>query len=255
MADLDELVKKCRKSPVKMRPVLPMGQPLSVGMVGYLDQHAFRYLGSVETILGEPTGKLLSGEGLPSVEVLSGKDVSISSYAKGQTSQAFGDFAKAKARVELTFSSGKSFLIAAQDLRIKTMTEPHVLLAAMLRAYSIGLWRKHYCLIYQIAWASSFRAVLSHQPGAKLLLSLAGELGDGPASLGSLAAKASYERQSGQLEQLITNKSVPAFFNAYRIKDRFFSGSAVEVAATVPAGSSLKDVQAALGRSNPFERV
>jgi hypothetical protein len=256
VADIDKLVKMCRRGAVKMRPVLPLGQAMSLGMVGYLDNHAFRYVGTVETMLGGTAGKALPGEGLPSAELVSGKEVSLLARIKGETSETFGDIAKAKARIETTFGSGKSFLLTAPSVEIATMEEPVGLLAAMLRAYNAGLWKEEYCFVYQTGRPSSYRAALAHQSGAKLLLSVSGAVGQGPVSVGSLAAKARFEGQSGALEQLITNRPVTAFFNAYRVKDRFFRGPTVQVASKLSPNLPRDDIRAALKVSgNPFEQV
>jgi hypothetical protein len=256
MADVEKLIKKCRTGSLKMRPVLPLGQAMALGMVGVLDGGAFRYRGSVNTMLGEAPGRPLPGQGQPSVELTSGKDVSLSALAKGETSGTFGEIAKARARIEITLNSKNSFLVAARDIEILTLREPERFLAAMLRAYGAGLWLKNYCFVYQIGVVSSFQAVLSHQTGAKLLLSVAGALEQGPLSLGSLAIKPRYERQRGEVEQLIANKSIVAFYNAYCVKDPLFRAASVKVASALGPDTSPDDVRAALKvRSSPYVRV
>lgn len=246
MADLDKLVAMSRRSHAKMRPVLPLGQPLELGMVGYLDDHAFRYLGRVQTMLGEPPGKPLKGGGVPVVDLVSGKEVDLAIHAKGTTSQAFGDIAKGKARVEMTFGSDKSFLLSAKDITIYTMEDPVILLAAMLRAFEAGMWQQEYCLVYQIGVAASYTGVLSRQAGAKLLLSTSAKLGKGKASVGDVAAGMSFERQSGALEQVVAPRKTTAFFNAYRVKKRWFTGPSVQVAASLPVGASGEEIRGAL---------
>ena len=99
MADINKLVRMCRRSAVKMRPVLPLGQAMSVGMVGFLDDDAFRYLGTVETMLGFSPGGSRTGKGPPRVLLVSGKDVSVLGRVNGETSETFGTIAKAKARI------------------------------------------------------------------------------------------------------------------------------------------------------------
>jgi hypothetical protein len=241
MADIDKLIRKCRRGSVKMRPVLPLGQAMSLGMVGYLDDHAFRYVGTVETMLGMKPSKPLPGSGSSSVEIASGKDVALSGRMSGETSEAFGDLAKAKARIEVTFQSDRSFLLLAHDLTISTLANPAALLTAMQRAYGAGLWRKEYCFVYQIATAASYRAALSHQAGAKLLLSADAGVGPSGVSLGDLGGKTRFEAQSGAIEQLISNRPVRAFFNAYKVKDHFFRGPAVAVASRSPLSTQQTD--------------
>jgi hypothetical protein len=254
VADIDKLVRMCRRGTVKMRPVLPLGQAMSVGMVGFLDGHAFRYLGTVKSMLGVSPGRSRTGKGPPGVQLVSGKDVSVSGRVKGETSETFGAIAKAKARIEVNFGSDKSFLLVAQRIEITTMSEPAQLLAEMLKAYKVGLWRKNYCFVYQVGVATGFRAALSHQTGAKLLLSTDATVAPGGVSLGDLGASAEYESLNGAVEQVVSDEPVTAFFNAYRIKDRLFKDATVEVASTLPSTVSRSESLRRLGAGkSPFE--
>ena len=256
MADLKSLVKKCRASTLKMRPVLPLGQPLALGMVGFLDGEAFRYIGSVDTMLGTPPGPAQRGDSPISVDIISGKDVSVTTHGVGDTSEVFRGIAEAKARIEVTFASDKSYFLSAHDVAIQTMQDPNRLLGEMLRAYRAGLWQEEYCFIYQIGTAASLRAGLSHQSSAKLLLSASAAITAGPAPLASLGGKVGFERQSGALEQLVSNRPTRAFFNAYRVKARWFRGPTVKVASSVAPTAPAAEVTAALAlKSSPFQRV
>jgi hypothetical protein len=256
VADIDKLIKKCRNSTLKMRPVLPLGQPMELGMVGVLDDGAFRYRGKVRTMLGQAPGKPLAGDGSPSIELISGKDVELSAHAGGETSEAFGDIAKAKARIEVSLDSKNSFLVAAHDIAILNLPEPERLLTAMLRAYGAGLWLKNYCFVYQIAVPSSFQAILSHQAGAKVLLSASGDVGQGPVSLGDVSVKLNYERQRGELEQLIASKPTTAFFNAYAVKPHLFKPASVKTASALAWDDAADEIKGALAAgASPFVRV
>jgi hypothetical protein len=254
VADVDKLVRMCRRSTAQMRPVLPLGQAMSVGMVGFLDGAAFRYLGTVKTMLGVSPGRSRTGKGPPTVQLVSGKDVSASGRIEGETSETFGAIAKAKARIEVTFGSDKSFLLIAQRTAITTMSEPAQLLAEMLKAYKVGLWRKNYCLVYQVGVASTYRAALSHQTGAKLLLSTGATVAAGPVPLGDLGASANYESSNGAVEQVVSDEPVTAFFNAYRVKDRLFKDATVEVASALASTVSRSESLRRLGAGkSPFE--
>jgi hypothetical protein len=255
LADIDQLVKKCR-SEVKMRPVLPLGQPMPLGSVGYLDGHAFRYVGTTDSLLDQRPAKPIPGEGRPAVEIVSGRDVTLSFHGKGESSQVFGDIAKGKARVEVTFNSEKSFLLAADILKIRMISEPSVLLAAMLRAYKAGVWEERYCFVFQVATVASYTAVLSRQAGAKLLLSVSAKIGSGPVSVGDMASGARFERQSGAVERIIAQKGTVAFYNAYRVKDSWFKAPKIEVATALAPDANLEEQRHAFGEArDAFEVV
>ena len=134
------------------------------------------------------------------------------------------------------------------------MSEPAQLLAEMLKAYDAGLWRKNYCLVYEVGVATGYRAALSHQTGAKLLLSTDAAVAAGPVPLADLGAGARYESSNGAVEQLVSDEPVTAFFNAYRVKDRLFNRTTIEVASSLPRTVSgaerLKRLR--VGRS-PFD--
>jgi hypothetical protein len=213
-------------------------------MVGFIEGDAFRYLGTVKTMLGVSPGRSRTGKGPPDVYLISGKDVLLSGRVQGATSETFGAIAKAKARIEVTFESERSFLLVARRIAITTMSEPAQLLAEMLKAYKVGLWQKHYCLVYQVGVATGYRAALSHQTGAKLLLSTDAAVAAGPVPLSALGAGAQYESSNAAVEQVVSDEPVTAFFNAYRVKDRLFKEATIEVASSLPPtisrGESLK---------------
>ena len=252
MADINKLVKACR-SKLKMRPSLPLGQPISLGAVGYLEDHAFRYLGTAEIMLGQPPGALISGTGTPEVAFSSGKEVSLSVHAKGQVSPTFGEIIDANGAIEVSLGSSNSYLIAAKDIAYSAMQDPVLLLRAMLERYSAGAWQKEYCFIYEIGTPASYTAMLSQQSGARVLLSA--DVAPGPAiSVGDLGAGIGFKRQSGALDRLISDQRMPAFFNAYRVKERFFRAPAIKTATKIGPHASSAEVAAALGvTENPFE--
>ena len=135
------------------------------------------------------------------------------------------------------------------------MQDPNRLLGEMLRAYRAGLWQEEYCFIYQIGVAASSGRALA-QSAAKLLLSASGTVTAGPVPLASVGAKFGFERQSGSLEHLVSNRPTRAFFNAYAVKPRWFRAPKVKVAASVAPTALADEVTAALAlTSSPFTRV
>lgn len=229
MANIDQLVKKS-KNEAKMRPVLPLGQPLSLGAVGFIDGGAFRYMGTAHTMLGVDPGPADSGVGMPDVEIESGRDFSMRTYAKGETAEGFGQIASGKARAEVSFSSADAFMMAGRGLTVSTLTEPGILAAAMVRAFHAGLWEERFCLVYQIAAAKNFTAVLSEQSQSKLLLTGGASLGKGNVSLGDLTAGVKVSSQKGSMQKLVAGRNVVAFFNAYQVDDRILRSDRVKTA-------------------------
>jgi hypothetical protein len=258
MADLDKLVKKCRRGQLKMRPTLPLGQPMLLGNCGFIENQAFRYLGRSDTMLGTPPGEPVSGESHKSVEIVSGKDVDVTVRAHGEPSEAFKILIDAEAAVEITFASDKSFFVAADNVQIYTMQDPVVLLAAMLRLFNVGAWEKHFCFVYQIGVAASYSAALSYESSAKLLLNAEAKLAPGHLPVGRLAAGVGFARQSGSLDRIIAEDKVTAFYNAYQVKARFFRRPTVKTAAALGPDAAAAEISAALKvpqNENPFKRV
>lgn len=239
-----------------MRPTLPLGQSMALGDCGFIEDNAFRYLGASDTMLGVPAGDPIPAESQQSVEIVSGKDVNITAHAKGEPSAAFNIVIDAEAAVEVTFASNKSFFVAAENVQVSTMKDPVVLLAAQLQLYNVGAWQEHYCFIYQVGIAASYSAALSHESSAKLLLNADAKLAPAELSIASLAAGVQFARQSGSVERVIAKRDVTAFYNAYRIKDRFFRGPTVKTAATLGPDAPADAIRKALDvAENPFERV
>ncbi|WP_148684989.1 hypothetical protein [Mycolicibacterium tusciae] len=246
----------CKKSSLQMRPTLPLGQSMALGDCGYIEDNAFRYLGTSDTMLGVPAGDPIPGKSQQSVEIVSGKDVNITVHAKGEPSAAFNIVIDAEAAVEITFASSKSFFIAAENVHVFTMKDPVILLAALLKLFNVGAWQKHFCFIYQIGVASSYSAALSHESSAKLLLNADVNLAPVEVSIASLAAGVKFARQSGSVERIIAKRDVTAFYNAYRIKDRFFSGPTVKTAAKLGPDAPADTIRKALDvADNPFQHV
>ncbi|MFF1636018.1 hypothetical protein, partial [Leifsonia sp. NPDC058248] len=253
---IEKMVEGCR-SELQMRPTLPLGQPISLGTVGYLNDHAFHYLGTTEIMLGREPGNPIQGTGLPDVQISSGKDVSLSVLANGETSSTFGKIANLNGSIELSFNASDSFVVAAKDISITAMQNPILLFPAMIDRYTAGAWKEEYCFIYQIGTPTSFTAVISRQSGSRLLLDANTEVGEGAASLGDLAVGASFQRQSGAVDKIVCRNQVPAFFNAYRVKKPFLrKPKVVEAAAMIKDYASAEEIAAALGfDESPFESV
>ncbi|WP_371565286.1 hypothetical protein [Streptomyces canus] len=256
MVDINELVDACMDGTPKMRPVLPLGQALSIGSVGFLEDHAFRYVGTVETLLGKSAGSPLPSEGLISFNASSEDGFSHRIYASGETSETFGSIVGANGAIELSFSTESAFMLSAKDVAITTMGDPAALLAEMLKRYKAGAWEKRYCFVYQVGTAAAYTATLSRQSGAKLLLSVDTSLGQGNFSVADVAAGAHLTHQSGALDQIIGAKNIPAFYNAYRVKDRFFRRDIVKTASALPTDASPGAISEALELTEtPFELV
>lgn len=244
MADIDRLVNMCRRE-AKMRPVLPLGFAMKLGAIGRIEGGAFRQWGTSETLLAVAPGKPLTGGELPLVELQSGRDVQISALAKGATSATFGNLAKGKARIEVDMGSSRSFVAAAGDVKIKTLSEPHRLVNPMLRAYMDGLWDPDYVVVYEIGVAQRYSAILANIRDTKLLLSASAGIGSGALKAGDLAGNVSFEQQTSSTVKLIGGRNVVAFFNAYRVAESFWGKPVVRTAAaafdpTKPAGQQTE---------------
>lgn len=235
MANIDRLVRHAKRV-AKMRPVLPLGMPLALGSIGFLEDDAFRYWGTSDTLLGVPAVAAATGAPLPLVELQSGRDVQITALAKGETSKTFGHLAKGSARLEVSLGRSGSYVMAARDVRVKTLKEPHQLAVPMLRAYEQGLWDPDYIVVYEVGIAEAFTAVLAHEADTKVLVSTSVKVGSGKLEAGNLAAKLSFQSSTNSVEKLIGASKITAFFNAYRVHTDFWGRTTVRTAAArIPA--------------------
>ncbi len=224
MPAIDKLVDKAR-SELKMRPSYPLGQQLALGSVGVVENGAFRYRGSIEAILGIGAGpelpletKLKQGWG-----ITSGKDVKLDAHAKGETSQVFGELARGRARVEVSFARNDSFLLAASSVEVRALAEPQRLIDRMKEAAAQGSWEQNFAFVYQIGLPLSYTVILSRQKGTKVLLSAAAIAGGAATTdVAQLAAGFNLETQTSLTEQLVGKGRFPAFYNAYRINPRWW---------------------------------
>ncbi|WP_405922199.1 hypothetical protein [Streptomyces sp. NBC_00122] len=256
MTDINQLVDACRNGATKMRPVLPLGQALSIGSIGFLEDHAFRYLGTVETLLGKNTGTPIPGGGISSFYTTSKDGYYNKIYASGATSETFGQIVGANAAIELTFAGESAFMLSAKNITIHTMADPATLLAEILKRYKTEAWEKRYCLVYQVGVAASYTAVLARQSGAKLLLGADASFGQGDFSVADAAAGARFERQIGALDHVVGAKDIPAFFSAYRVKERFFRSNIVKSASALPPNAPSGIIAQKLEiTENPFEEA
>jgi len=252
MADIRALVHQCQEK-AKLRPVLPLGQSVRLGDVGYLEGDSFRYLGSVDVFFQRAVGRPLEGDTIDKIELMSEQGVTLHPYGKTEPSAVFGALANGSARVEATFSSEKSFLMTARDVLLKRMREPIRFIDAMMAAYKEGSWDEDHCFIYEVGRAAHFTAVLAQQGGGSLLLSAEAGIAPGGVALADVAAGVSYKRTSGSLHVVVADKGVNAFFNAYRVRKKFLRDPKLQVAAAGTAQTGSKEILSILGDEDPFE--
>jgi hypothetical protein len=211
---------------LKARAFLPLGAAFEIGMVGVVDDDQFSPRGTVESILGVSRGEFITSLRESTWQVTSGSFLNIGFVASGESSTLFPSAPKATAKVEISFAKSESFLASATQLTVSTMREPLALLKAMIAAYQNGVWRKEYVFVYEAITPAEVLVLLSRNAGTNLLLTLDGSAG--PSGLGDLAGKATLSFQSQDVIRL-TSGGQPIFFNAFRVKDRFWTGPEPEV--------------------------
>jgi len=241
----EDLVKKVRNSIIAMRPVLPITQPLDLGSVGTIDDDGvFHYLGTIGSMLGLNS---LGGELTPVINkdlawsLSTGKNVKVGIGAKADTTGEFSKFANARGNATISFESANSSFLAVKGLTTRELAEPQLLINAMLSAYKADQfrWKEDWVFIYQLGIAHRRTIILSSQANTKVLLKGSGKLAAGAAANVDLAAGFQFEISTNSVEQLVGTKNDVAFYNAYRVKDSWFSSPHAQNALRMSFGTEV----------------
>jgi hypothetical protein len=224
MSSVSRYVEKSRDE-FKARPILPLGTPLRPGAVGVVENDQFSPRGTVASILGTRVGKVESGAAA-NWQATSGSDVGLRFVASGEASTIFPSAPKAGAKVEVTFGSSDSLLVSVGGVKVSRIADPAALIARMLDAFRRGTWRKEYVLVYEVMEPADVLVLLARQRDTKFLLSAKAKV-KAPQGSADLAGKFELRYQSKDAVKLDSGRQ-PVFFNAYRVKERFFSENEVE---------------------------
>lgn len=234
MSSISRFVDRTRDE-LKARPILPFGAAVRLGAIGVVEDDQFSPRGNVESILGAALGEVSTGE-RGSWQLTSGHDVGLSFLADGSASTVFPAAPKAGAKVEVSFGSSDSFLVSVDALKISTLTNPVGLLNAMVEAYGRGTWRPEFVLVYEVIVPKHALVLLSKQAQSKFLLGAKARV-QVPQGTADLAGKFSLRFQTTDALHLDAGDQ-PLFFNAFRVKQSFWTGSvSTEVLKAPGAGS------------------
>lgn len=221
MSSISRFVDKTRAE-LKVRPILPFGASVRLGAVGVVEDGQFSPRGNVQSILGGEVGEVSVGE-RGNWQITSGNDVQMSFLAAGSASTIFPAAPKADARVEVSFGSSDSFLASVDALEVSTMTNPHLLLNAMLDAFRRGTWQPEYVLVYEVVVPRHALVLLARQAQSQFLLGARADI-TVPQGTADLAGKFGLRFQNRDAVHL-DGGGQPLFFNAFRVKQGFWSGS------------------------------
>jgi hypothetical protein len=225
------------KGQFNVRTVLPFGAPVVIGSVGVVENGLFEPRGTVKSILGVELGSTSTGKPAD-WQLTSGRDVGVKFLAHGEASSLFPAAPKANAKIEISFSKGDSFLCTLNDLTISTLQDPAVLIKAMLDAYKRGVWRRDFVLIYETVTPSKALVLLSKNAGTNILLAANAKVKT--SGLANVAGKFAVTYQSQDVVNLSAGRQ-PLFYNAYRVKTSFWTGSP-RIAALAARARRVKDV-------------
>jgi hypothetical protein len=219
-----------------VRTVLPFGLPIEIGTVGVIEGGQFYHRGTVEGILGEQVGRVVSNSGEVDWEFTSGQNVTVNFLASGEASALFPGSPNASARVEIGFQSAESYLASIKRPAISTIAEPVRLLDAMVKSYvEYGNWRPEYVFINEVVTPQEAFILASRSSETKLLLEAQGVVA--PVKLADLAGNVTLKYQNQDVVKFESaNQAV--FYNAYRVKNSFWTGLAQ------PAEFGLADLEA-----------
>lgn len=241
-----ELVKRVQKSVIAMRPVLPLAQRINLGSVGTIDDDgAFRYQGTIGSMLGL---NYLGGELEPVSKAdlqwstTIGKNVKVGIGAKADTSGELAQFANAKGVATITFGAKNSTFVAIKGLTVRGLAEPKLLMDAMLSAYRRGAWSEDMVFVYQVGIAHNLTIIMSRDAGTKVALKASAKVAAAAAADVDLAVGYKMQVATNAVEQVSGAKRLIAFYNAYRISDRWWKDPTVVQADMIAFGTELKDV-------------
>lgn len=208
-----------------MRPVVPFEQPLEIGDIGTigpdgtwnpLSTTRFRFGGAPEAIRTTKDGRGVW-------DLSSGKDVSFKTYARGETSQLISNVADAKARAEVSFASGESFVFAAKGVKIYTATEMSRLISAIRLAYhkrkklpEEERWYKNFVFIFAVGDADRLTAMLAKQAQTTVAVTGRGNVGP-PSSPAQLAAGIDIGFSSNEILGINQSKATGRLYRGYKL--------------------------------------
>jgi hypothetical protein len=240
-----QFVTKVQASEIGMRPVLPLGQPLNVGHVGTIDEDGrFQYLGTVAHVLEVPAaGSVLSAQESPiQVTVTSGNSVKTSLQATAETTGPLAQFGDLKGKATISFERRDGFFLALQGLTIRQLAQPQKLFGPILNAYRQGRWEKEWVFIHRIGVTRHLTVILASEAGTTVLLRASGKAGLGGAAEADLAAGFRFVRSTKGVTKIVCGRNNRAFYDAYRVRDRWFSKPRVIPAKGVDGlgGSKLR---------------
>jgi hypothetical protein len=221
-----QFVEKVRRSEIAMRPVLPLALPVDLGHVGMIsDDGAFNQLGTIGTMLGLNSlgGELPKVQSPIRVSVTSGRNVSVSFGVDAKTDGALSRFANLGGKASIEFGSSDSFFLAADGLQIRQLTEPQLLVNAMLSAYERGQWKKEWYFIHRIGIARKLTVILAKEAETTVLLKAAAKVAASAVADVDLATGFKFVAATKAVTQITGGRNVAAFYDAYRVRDGWFS--------------------------------
>jgi hypothetical protein len=220
MSSDDVYVRRVREA-LKVRPVLPFGLPIEIGVIGIVNGNEFDRRGTAASVLGTEAGETITAENKSDWSLTSGHDVQIRFLASGEASSLFPAVAPVDARVELSFGSADSFLLSARGVRITTLKDPVALIGAIIDGYQRRVFKRDYVFVYQEVRCDQVLALLGKTKNTNLLLSAQAKVVS--AGLADLAGHFAVSHQSQDVTKLDGGGQV-LFYNAYRVKESFWSG-------------------------------
>jgi hypothetical protein len=183
----------------------------------------FTYRGTAKSILNAEVGETVTSESSTDWSLTSGSDVQFHFLADGQVSTLFPAAPPVDVRVELSFGSAESFLLSVQGVRITTLKDPAALLGSMLDGYDHGTFRSGYALVHETVTCDKALVLLARSRNTSLLLSATASIA--PTGLADLAGKFTTKYQTQDVARFDSGGQV-LFYNAYKVKESFWSGEA-----------------------------
>lgn len=241
-----EFVKAVQKSEISLRPILPLAHPLDIGHVGTFDgAGVFSHRGTIGSMLGLNSlgGELPIQDKRISVSVTSGRDVKVNFGAAAKADGVLAQVGNIKAKASIVFGSSNSFFLAINGLRIRQLEEPELLLHAILSAYKQRprRWQKDWIFVDRLGIADHLTVVLAKEANTTVLLKASSSAKVASASDVDLSAGFKFLASSKGVTQITGARRAAAFYSAYRVRDRLFSGPGIERAYIMqPFGMDLE---------------
>lgn len=220
-----------------LRLIVPFGLTLQMGdVISVSPDGEFTLQGNVKSLLGASTGRSRAGNPVD-MSWSSGNNVEVAFHAGGKASTVFPDLPAASARLEVSFGSAKSWLLAMRGRKLRSLENLDRFRVPILDAYRRGVWKPDWALVTTVGEASRMTLLAARSRNTKVALSLGAKVAANAGLKAQLTAGVSIAAANQQITQCITSRRTAVSCGALRVRDPWWRSPYVTDLAEVAAPS------------------